>query len=193
MSDKQRQRGRPKGSGINDWERLLTIASLMEKNPKLKVTTAIKELGFTDPSVIRRLRDKFKANQRILLRRRQPSSATKTIAQIGQATGRETPSAALLVAETNKDCRRSATVKEIASRPVNDNDEPISPRSAGSLDMAECVVLGFRSFAIVSGIQAQFLRSVLSHPAADLAVRQHLSVCEAVSSAFFNGARTREL
>ncbi len=67
MSGNVRQRGRPVGSGIDDWERLLTIASVMSADPRLKVTTAIKELGFTDPSVIRRLRDKFKANRKTLL------------------------------------------------------------------------------------------------------------------------------
>ena len=67
MSEKIRRRGRPVGSGIDDWERLLTIASIMSADPRLKVTTAIRELGFSDPSVIRRLRDKFKANQSKLL------------------------------------------------------------------------------------------------------------------------------
>ena len=67
MSKKTRQRGRPVGSGIDDWERLLTIASVMSSDPRLKVTTAIKELGFSDPSVIRRLRDKFKAHKSALL------------------------------------------------------------------------------------------------------------------------------
>ena len=67
MSEKMRRRGRPVGSGIDDWERLLTIASIMSADPRLKVTTAIRELGFSDPSVIRRLRDKFKANQSKLL------------------------------------------------------------------------------------------------------------------------------
>ena len=63
MSDTRRQRGRPKGTGINDWERLLSIAAVMDKRPGMKVTTAIRELGFIDPSVIRRLRDKFNANK----------------------------------------------------------------------------------------------------------------------------------
>ena len=71
MSDQRRQRrGRPKGSGINDWERLFAIATVMSNDPKLRVTTAIKQLGFTDPSVIRRLRDKFKANKNLLLAER---------------------------------------------------------------------------------------------------------------------------
>ncbi len=53
------RRGRPKGSGINDRQRLGEIARLIGNNPRMKPTTAIKALGITDPSTIRRLRDKF--------------------------------------------------------------------------------------------------------------------------------------
>lgn len=52
-------RGRPKGSGIDDSAQLAAIARLIDADPKLKPTTAIKALGITDPSIIRRLRDKY--------------------------------------------------------------------------------------------------------------------------------------
>lgn len=61
MSDTRPRRGRPKGSGIDDRQRLDTIARLIAANPALKPTTAIRSLGVSDPSVIRRLRDKFNA------------------------------------------------------------------------------------------------------------------------------------
>jgi len=54
-------RGRPKGSGLNDFAQLRAIAGLMISDPGLPPTTAIKALGIHDPSVIRRLRDKYKA------------------------------------------------------------------------------------------------------------------------------------
>jgi len=54
-------RGRPKGSGLNDRHHLQAIARLIAANPEFKPTTAIKSLGITDPSAIRRLRDKFLA------------------------------------------------------------------------------------------------------------------------------------
>lgn len=53
------RRGRPKGTGIDDKTRLETIARLLADDPSLKPTTAIKSIGITDPSAIRRLRDKF--------------------------------------------------------------------------------------------------------------------------------------
>lgn len=53
------RRGRPKGSGIDDQKYLKEIAALIAAKPGLKPTTAIRSLGITDPSAIRRLRDKF--------------------------------------------------------------------------------------------------------------------------------------
>lgn len=59
MTASKTQRGRPKGSGINDEQRLKEIACRLNADPSLKPTTAIKAIGVTDPSAIRRLRDKF--------------------------------------------------------------------------------------------------------------------------------------
>lgn len=63
MSDEKRARGRPKGSGIDDRERLLAIGRAIEESPGLKPTTAIRNLGYSDPSTIRRLRDKYNADK----------------------------------------------------------------------------------------------------------------------------------
>jgi hypothetical protein len=60
-------RGRPKGSGINDREILLKIATISAANPAMKTTTAIKQAGVNNPSTIRRLRDKFTAERTALL------------------------------------------------------------------------------------------------------------------------------
>ena len=61
------KRGRPKGTGINDQETLLKIAHILHANPNKKRTTAIKELGIGNPSVIRRLRDKYQEQELSLL------------------------------------------------------------------------------------------------------------------------------
>lgn len=55
-------RGRPKGTGLDDTNHIEAIAGLLAANPDMKPTTAIKELGINDPSVIRRLRDKYHAS-----------------------------------------------------------------------------------------------------------------------------------
>ena len=66
MSDEKRSRGRPKGSGIDDHERLLEIGRLIECTPGLKPTTAIRQLGYADPSTIRRLRDKYNRKRDVI-------------------------------------------------------------------------------------------------------------------------------
>ncbi len=54
-----KRRGRPKGTGIDDNSQLQRVAALLAADPNLKPTTAIRKIGVNDPSVIRRLRDKF--------------------------------------------------------------------------------------------------------------------------------------
>lgn len=58
------RRGRPRGSGLDDRVQLRRIAELIEADPNLKPTTAIKAIGVSDPSTIRRLRDKLKGETR---------------------------------------------------------------------------------------------------------------------------------
>ncbi len=56
-------RGRPVGSGIDDRDRLNDLVAIMAANPGMKATSAIRKLGVTNPSMVRRLRDKLKAEQ----------------------------------------------------------------------------------------------------------------------------------
>lgn len=60
MSSVTGRRGRPKGSGLDDRALLRRIEALLDAEPRLRPTTAIKALGISDPSTIRRLRDKLK-------------------------------------------------------------------------------------------------------------------------------------
>ena len=64
MLELKSRRGRPKGTGIDDSDRIARLAELIKTRPELRPTTAIKAMGITDPSVIRRLRDKYKAFMR---------------------------------------------------------------------------------------------------------------------------------
>lgn len=61
MTDTKQSRGRPKGTGIDDRIWLREMERLMRIDPALRPTSAIKALGITDPSTIRRLRDKHAA------------------------------------------------------------------------------------------------------------------------------------
>jgi len=60
MAEARKTRGRPKGSGIDDERALKKIATLIAGDSDLKPTAAIRKLGYTNASEIRRLRDKFK-------------------------------------------------------------------------------------------------------------------------------------
>lgn len=60
MMQVKSRRGRPKGTGIDDSDRIARLAEMLRVRPELKPTTAIRIMGFADPSAIRRLRDKYK-------------------------------------------------------------------------------------------------------------------------------------
>lgn len=54
------RRGRPKGTGIDDSDRIARLDELLRVHPEMKPTTAIRLMGYSNPSAIRRLRDKYK-------------------------------------------------------------------------------------------------------------------------------------
>lgn len=56
----KRGRGRPKGSGLDDAKALATITAMLAADRAMRPTTAIKRAGVTNPSTIRRLRDKLR-------------------------------------------------------------------------------------------------------------------------------------
>ena len=181
MSDKRRQRGRPKGTGINDWERLLTIASVMEKDPTLKVTTAIKQLGFTDPSVIRRLRDKFKANQKILARPRSRTPGQRRPIAGSNVTDREAK------AEPAKPCaKRSYASAEPKLPETIDSQNDNQVMSIGEIFFgtcfSNCFVYGVSSVAILSNLQAMAISRWLSDPASQAVFAQQALVSEICSA-----------
>lgn len=123
MTPNKAGRGRPKGTGLNDAAQLRAIAGLMATNPDLKPTTAIKTLGITDPSVIRRLRDKFSAVEGQLIAEIAPqlplveaapvaSPATAPVKEASPASKEAVPAAAaqmaLQIVAAQTDAARSA-------------------------------------------------------------------------------------
>ncbi len=75
MTEKKTGRGRPKGSGIDDTKTLQQMAARIKADPDAKRTTVIKDLGITNPSHIRRLRDKFAELENELLANAKPLAA----------------------------------------------------------------------------------------------------------------------
>lgn len=106
MSTTKTRRGRPKGTGIDDRAALIRIAALISADPSLKPTTAIRALGVIEPSVIRRLRDKFKIFREEYLADAWRRNERATIA----------PSGTLADAYIRQDRNRSAQALQRASR-----------------------------------------------------------------------------
>ncbi len=90
-------RGRPKGTGLDDRNVLQNVIQLVEANPALKPTTAIKSLGVTDPSAIRRLRDKYNISVKASVASTVSKSASRAgdTARSPRAMALTTPGAAL--------------------------------------------------------------------------------------------------
>ena len=108
-------RGRPKGSGIDDDKIIAKITKLLAKDPDLKPTTAIKTVGITDASSIRRLRDKLKTTaptKKAAVKKaavKKPSKAAKK-----PAASRKAAKPAKTAAATTR--KKTAAKKTVATR-----------------------------------------------------------------------------
>ena len=130
-------RGRPKGSGIDDSARPPAIARLNAAQPHQKPTTAIKSLGITDPSVIRRLRDKFAEMRASVVAAAAeipelPSAAARPPAlQPGKAAARHRAVAARAHSETRRTAEpaQGALVKPRSAKPKS---AAVKPREASA-------------------------------------------------------------
>lgn len=133
MPDTRTRRGRPKGSGIDDRQRLDAIARLIAANPELKPTTAIRNLGVADPSVIRRLRDKFNLVRQDLISelKAHPHSRAQATTAAGVSSAADPAAASMrsnrsraMPASAQPAPRLSAHPKSTASSPAGDGARP---------------------------------------------------------------------
>ena len=93
MVQTKARRGRPIGTGIDDSDRIARLEELLRTQPDLKPTTAIRVMGFTDPSTIRRLRDKFKLQSR-------PQGSNTALLMTGNAPRASRPVDVAVIADT---------------------------------------------------------------------------------------------
>jgi hypothetical protein len=123
--------GRPKGSGLDDRQRLASIAAALLANPKLKTTTAIRALGFNDPSTIRRLRDKFNLDQgRLMAEARRVARAKAAAPQ---------PERAKVIALAPSPAPPAGSLQKSSSS-QSLSIVPQSPLLIGCFDLGVCIV-----------------------------------------------------
>lgn len=184
MSQTRPQRGRPKGTGLDDHARLMAVAELIAKNPELKPTTAIKSTGVSDPSTIRRLRDKFHVIKDEL--------AAELNAPAPRAVAARARTAATKVSLPAKS-KAAAPPKTVSATPALET--PVArtePAPAASMahatpapttaDAAQWLALwyslGLQSMTSAVGLQISFLEKVMRMPQVATALRGQLALNE---------------
>lgn len=192
MSEGKSRRGRPVGTGIDDRARLATVAELIAADPTLKPTTAIKSLGVSDPSVIRRLRDKFNLMRVELMA--EIEAATRTPAQPRPAArpksgGEPQPATHRTAAIEARSDRKTARIGEpracVAAAPAaaplevasEPRATPSAPFDAGRL-LASWLSLGFRAASAAASAQLALLEQTKDLPHVRIALRQQLAFGE---------------
>jgi hypothetical protein len=120
MVNANSRRSRPANSGIDDSTALRDVVAMMSADPALKPTTAIKRAGITDPSRVRRLRDKLRKTAKPSEPHRQ--STTLPNAQAKPARAEAARTAALRVEVPMEATMASACVLP-AAEPANEAHE----------------------------------------------------------------------
>ena len=185
MSRPKKARGRPKGSGLDDRRHLDGIAKLIAENPGLKPTTAIKKLGITDPSAVRRLRDKYRAQSRTakpLAAKVQVTHALKSTAPKSIRVAREGTSPVV------------AGYSARAARVKTSPDQGRTPSPAAGTGLAEVQEvppqdwiavwggLGFQALAASVDFQLSMAGHAMQWPAISAALRQQIFLSELAMS-----------
>lgn len=169
MASDYARRGRPRGSGLDDRDQLRRIAELIEADPTLKPTTAIKAIGVSDPSSIRRLRDKLKNPD---------SPGTQVVGR-----GEPAPQARLAEAQGPSHARPSRTIPhEAAHGGAARAEQALFSEGQMSL-LAQWCAIGLSAMSSTLNAQMTVMSDLLSNPQVETALRQQLLFNE-VAKAF---------
>jgi len=174
MPAKTTRRGRPKGSGLDDHGQLVAIAALIAKDAELKPTTAIRSLGISDPSTIRRLRDKYRKFQNSTEMNNAGSKA-KFDSQPKKSAKSKERSEKLAAPVTSK--------PELRSPRQPRSQKPMQAGSEASLGEPSSwfnawAALGFQSLATTLDVQIAACRNVLAMPPVAFAIKQQSQLGE---------------
>lgn len=204
MSETKTGRGRPKGSGLNDSAQLAAIAKLLANDPNLKPTTAIKMSGVSDPSAVRRLRDKLSANRAGIADQISdpipPDVIATKVAETAKAASRPAvqpcavPAGPQLKSKTEVKSKSVRKAAPPAAAPVAERTEP-AERPAPPAKLAEALSvstaapqpadwlaslgsMGLSAFAASFEFQLAFFGQALRLPPVSVALKQQLLLNE---------------
>lgn len=185
MSLHEPRRGRPKGSGIDDQKFLSDMAAMIAAKPDLKPTTAIKALGVTDPSAIRRLRDKFHQFSTELTAAHAAPSPSHSA---GDAASQPVPSTSSTHRCLAADISRSgdalsALPQSPAAALAPVETAPAAPAASGHypspIDLfAIWCGMGLNVITTAMATQAAMTRGLTRLPHVDMVMRQHIAINE---------------
>lgn len=172
-SHAQNHRGRPKGTGLDDRARLKEISDLLATDPQLKPTTAIKTLGITDPSAIRRLRDKWREMQAALDNSKSavPAKRTRSMALNAkpEPAHQEDPVSAPPAAP-------SKLAEASAPTPADPSPAPSTGSETTNQQdwLMNWCVLGLNGTNAAMQMQRAYFEYVIKNPAMMIALEQHV-------------------
>ena len=171
MPRHQLSRGRPKGSGLDDRSTLAALNSLLDADPKLKPTTAIRAMGVSDPSSVRRLREKLRTT-RVAKKARTTKVAT--------ARSPEKPQA----------------MTQISAAPIAGAGEARTPSAqSDAFDHSWFVHwydLGISAIRSTVAVQMAALESLVAASPAALAIKQHVAFNKRVMAFYASAPDARK-
>jgi hypothetical protein len=162
---------------LDDSRQLATVAALLNANPKLNPTAAIRSLGIEDPSVIRRLRDKYRIEQMKIAAGVSSANSEAALAS-GSVPTLKSVRAPLHTAPF-------AVPVKSRSVPEQRNEAPEPSLFVTWFD------LGVRAIATVVDQQAAMTQHVLRIPAVTMALRNQLAMSSYVVAICAKGKSRR--
>lgn len=180
MPTMQPRYGRPKGTGLDDSRQLESIAALLAANPGLKTTTAIRSLGVENPSVIRRLRDKFRVDQARLM-----ANARRSFHRGGH-TGYSLARSGPLHNARRRQIASVQTISPAQPEWAPDTHITAEPAHVAMQPPLLAIMFDLGLWAMTAAITQRTVlaRHLLQHPAVDGTVRGQLAVGAFLVAAF---------
>jgi hypothetical protein len=191
MPADQARRGRPKGSGLDDTDQLKRVARMLEADPGLKPTTAIKAIGISDPSTIRRLRDKLRGSGADL---EDAETGAGNFARGGDGQGRRRGEAITAAQGFGREyCISGETAGSIEGAECDEAGLPQRERrrDAGVSWFAAWCGLGLQALSTTVETQMAIFESFLSVPQIASAIRQQALLNEQVIAFYSQGTDVR--